>query len=738
MANITSFQSGDFNVGSTWVGGVAPISGVDSFTITAGHIVAINMDSSGGSGYLASSVNGVLTAKVTAGTYYLKMQGNLTINSGGGYLIGLSISPQPVNAPVTTAFTGNFSITGAGTIAFYGTALTLYETTCSNAENAGSTAIEVPIDPTSWANGSLIRISDMTGTLPDSELRTILSTSNSPNTINITAGLTNAKAAGAIIHILTRNIKILGNGTTGSGISGNNSGFVLWDVELRDSNIAGITLCSSFTVKNCSFDNTSGIGVNGGTGAVVDHCFFRNNTPLTSLGGVLLKDSLIIGGVNSIISAINVNALRTRVLGGTLGLNVSSGVFMDCTFQNTTDLATVQNGRFYNCLFNGVTRWGNYNGAAMQSWNYTESFDDQQIAGDFKSHTRGGITSKNAATLTTPRGTKSYQTALESATYPAFWQQAVTVEGGQRLSFTAWLRKSATMTIRPRVQVFLAENDPLITGALPLSENIMTDSVDTWESFTVSLANTATYSKEYVIRFQGQHSTGTMDSDLLLQRDIVSTQEFEMELRVGDPISFTAFYQDAVTLLGKTGLTPTIDVYRDTTHIIDDAISSEIGDGFYKYDLSNTLTNQAGTYRAVFKTMIEGVIIKSITDRAQLVSWLNQFSAIGIQSATALKANGKTLELERGDDYLDSDGWAITWPPLTGITSLIGASGSFRISGFTAALTILSADTVRLELTSAQTRDLPIGEFIYELEFILANGHIISPLKGTLIVRYDL
>ena len=88
MATITSTQSGDFDAGSTWVGGSAPSDG-DQFIIATGHTVTIdnaaNSVSAPTNGFHDSSVNGILKMIGTnaSNKALLHMNGKLTITTNG-------------------------------------------------------------------------------------------------------------------------------------------------------------------------------------------------------------------------------------------------------------------------------------------------------------------------------------------------------------------------------------------------------------------------------------------------------------------------------------------------------------------------------------------------------------------------------------------------------------------------------------------------------------------------------
>lgn len=54
--------------------------------------------------------------------------------------------------------------------------------------------------------------------------------------------------------------------------------------------------------------------------------------------------------------------------------------------------------------------------------------------------------------------------------------------------------------------------------------------------------------------------------------------------------------------VGKTGLTVTVDVYRNGTEIVTAGNATEVGDGIYKYELASGSNNAEGEYICVFRT----------------------------------------------------------------------------------------------------------------------------------------
>ena len=70
--------------------------------------------------------------------------------------------------------------------------------------------------------------------------------------------------------------------------------------------------------------------------------------------------------------------------------------------------------------------------------------------------------------------------------------------------------------------------------------------------------------------------------------------------QVSNAVVFYAHYVASKT--GKTGLTPTVDVYRNGSSIVTAANATEVGGGLYSYSLASGSVNAEGEYVAIFKT----------------------------------------------------------------------------------------------------------------------------------------
>jgi len=99
-------------------------------------------------------------------------------------------------------------------------------------------------------------------------------------------------------------------------------------------------------------------------------------------------------------------------------------------------------------------------------------------------------------------------------------------------------------------------------------------------------------------------------------------------------------------------------------------------------------------------------------------------------------AQDGTLRLSRGADYLAADGRALSWQDTDGgWPSLTGAAVKLKLfrgtSDFTC--TVVDSTTVQLELTAAQTADLPYQYGDYELWATLALGSEIMLAYGNVV-----
>ena len=470
MAIRTSIGTGPWSAPGTWDTGV-PLNG-DSAVIALGHVVTFDVDQSGfASGLVGLTITGELTASTSAGAYYLKMAAHIT---GTGKLsAGSSGTPYPSTCTFTILLNGAFAL-GNNTaldVQLFCTQPVVNYVKLSGVEAAGQTALSVDTDVTAspgWAANAVVRIDDINQTV-DSEERTIQSLTATE--ITITAGLTAQKETGAYVHLISRNIKVIGVGT-GNGVYSSKVGCTL-RCEIR-THVYGVIYGSGHTISG-----------------TVSGC----------------SNGVIYGSGHTISGTVS---------GCTYGVNSGSGhTFLAPTFQsNTQDLYAVVDARGWNTLFGSAVEFASYNTNERPAAAYVESLDHDRVANAFKAWCRGGIVTSVATPVYGTRSV-SYQHACESASYPVFMQRAVMIEPNGWLFVRAWLRKNASMSAYlPRIWIVDPFANPLHDIANPpLAEATMTNVNDTWEELRVQWQNTGSTPKPVLVMSLAKAASGILYAD---------------------------------------------------------------------------------------------------------------------------------------------------------------------------------------------------------------------------------
>ena len=108
----------------------------------------------------------------------------------------------------------------------------------------------------------------------------------------------------------------------------------------------------------------------------------------------------------------------------------------------------------------------------------------------------------------------------------------------------------------------------------------------------------------------------------------------------------------------------------------------------------------------------------------------------------AVVADGTSITVVRGDDYLNTDGRALTftgatWPTLTAGTVALIVDTSGTPTSYSGVIT--AATSCYVELTTAQTTALSARRtYDYDLQATLSNGSIVTLVQGTLLVVEDI
>jgi hypothetical protein len=237
----------------------------------------------------------------------------------------------------------------------------------------------------------------------------------------------------------------------------------------------------------------------------------RNGDGISSCSNSVVSGGVFSGNSNGINSCSN-----SVVSGGTISGN-SNGI-------SNCSAATISGGTFNGNNYDIANTTGNLFGVELTSaaeyyqyanitnwWHNLQSDNHDAVDGAVKAWCKGGVVTSQTAIK--PDGyTQACAHALESATYPAFWYKKFTVPAGQTYSIEVQLRKSASMAYLPRVYLMASIGNPL-AGATPVDTFTMTNSIDTWESDTFTVDNSAgDYDLDYALWFVGQNASGNVYS----------------------------------------------------------------------------------------------------------------------------------------------------------------------------------------------------------------------------------
>ncbi len=147
--------------------------------------------------------------------------------------------------------------------------------------------------------------------------------------------------------------------------------------------------------------------------------------------------------------------------------------------------------------------------------------------------------------------------------------------------------------------------------------------------------------------------------------------------RTNSALEFAAqFLEDGE---GKTGLTVTVNVYRGSTKIVDEASATEAAEGVYLYTLADTETGTEGLYWANFTTAGD-VDQADLATAYNVVAWIGDlFTAIDTRLATSgytapLSASGTRTALGLSAANLDTQlGTLATAADLTTVDGVVDA-----------------------------------------------------------------
>lgn len=215
----------------------------------------------------------------------------------------------------------------------------------------------------------------------------------------------------------------------------------------------------------------------------------------------------------------------------------------------------------------------------------------------------------------------------------------------------------------------------------------------------------------------------------------------------GDSLRFWWFFTTATDGSAKSGLTPAVNVYRNTTASpISTGTATELGStGLYYYDLSGSLTTTAGEYIATATTTDATVQSKAlaslyiVTTRAGYLDTTVSSRAAAGASVTVSSpvAQSGDVEIRQGKDYSPvistQIAWTLTNPPAITPTTVTFTCLELSISKACA----YSSPTITLTLTAAETALYALGTYPFEVEAVISTLKTVL-VEGDLVVKADI
>ena len=426
MASITSAMSGDWDLITTWEGGVVP-GNADSVTIAAGHSVRFNVDQSGfANGLTSLLINGILHWDPSKDTC-LKVQGNIT---GTGELrVGTEENPiqrPPIGNEYRCRIITNGRI-NVPTIRMQGwyheREFTQVAADAAAQENQIVLQDDLDLQP-----GERIGISYTELDLFSDFIFTVSSYNKQTRTVTLTSNLETERSAGDYVNILSAPINL--GRITGFG--------VIFEKNLDNVILEGVqsnmSICMSvgtnlndygdgWRVSHCKFTEY-GDSLRSLFNSEITDCNIADADPMISdVVDCVIDNCCAIGSAvaiapnnNEISNCIETNywntslsyLLRNCVIKGMCEINNlvevclkdSSLELFDTGYNKVTDSkiilvdseVTIHHNVVmppfiaYNTIFNGEAIKN-----ALEKRHFTrESFDHNQIIGNYKSWCRGG------------------------------------------------------------------------------------------------------------------------------------------------------------------------------------------------------------------------------------------------------------------------------------------------------------------------------------------------------------
>jgi len=291
----------------------------------------------------------------------------------------------------------------------------------------------------------------------------------------------------------------IGQNNIASAIAYSGSGHTISGCIGQNNTYGGIAhMGSGHTISGCiGQNNTYGGIAYSGSGHTISGCIGQNNT----YGGIAYS-----GSGHTISGCTGQNNSNGGIANAGTGYTISG-----CTTDGTNSGGTlyyVLSAKVYSTLFGEAIEFTGYNSTNRNAAQLVISFDHDQISGNIRAWCRGGIVTTVSDVVPSGR-TRSYKHACENASYPVQMDLPLTIEAGKQIVIRAWMRKDASMSWLPRVQLLDPAQDPIVdASAIPLVEQQMSSSTDIWEQYTMRWTNPDSSPRQVILRSIAMNASG--------------------------------------------------------------------------------------------------------------------------------------------------------------------------------------------------------------------------------------
>jgi len=533
MATITSIQSGNWGTAGTWDSGV-PVNG-DTVIIAEGHTVLFDVDQSGfATGLVDLTINGILNFKHDSVTYLKwsgKIQGNGILNVGTDDNPILRAPLGSSTSLATLHFTGEVTtaasaMSGTNKIYLCGWIPETPNYTFIIGNHAiGTTEIHLN-DHIDIQEGDEIiigqeTINDWITETPKGRY-TVTDYDSVNKVVTINPALASNRLEGDVVAMFTRPITVKSTNKPSAFYQGyfNRAEGALFD-QFMFTLYENPPNPSQMPTNYCTYTNsTPFFYIQTYHGYKIKNCTIYSRSSGTQLAknscNKLMVENCALISCNSIVNTSAnitiIDSVMQNLKSSSRAMYICADITcIDCKIKNAPSLGTnCKHINFYNSEFSNTSMSIPSN---AQITDIVESFDHNQIPGNYKAWCKGGTIETDTDLSGDPiRGHLIFN--CESADYPVFRDFPMLLAAYKTNRWQALVNKSFTGG-EVKIELIDPTSDPLIDSeATPLASYTLPDQADT--NLPLKLGYKSDKAMQAILRISATNSEGTVEVDTSL------------------------------------------------------------------------------------------------------------------------------------------------------------------------------------------------------------------------------